>query len=119
MLAATLGRCPACRRGAAFRGLYTVATTCPRCDVRFERDPGSWLGAAVIAYALGVLAVAVAATVLIARHGLFTGLEWWLVAVALGTVVLVYRPVKGWWLWVMWAAGWIHRDREDPEAGTR
>lgn len=115
MLAATLGRCPACRRGSAFRGLYAVAEFCPVCGVRFERDPGSWLGAAVIAYTIAIVVVAVVGGLAIGRRGLFVGLEWWLVGTALTTVLLVYRPVKGWWLWVMWAAGWIHRDREDPE----
>jgi uncharacterized protein (DUF983 family) len=119
MLAAVRGRCPNCREGQAVRGLSRVAPSCPVCGVRFERDPGSWLGAAVLAYTIGVLAVAVVGAVLVARRGLFVGLEWWLVATAVVSVLLVYRPVKGWWLWVMWAAGWVHRDREDPEAGRR
>jgi hypothetical protein len=61
----------------------------------------------------------VVAAVLIADRGVFVGLEWYLVGTALVSVLLVYRPVKGWWLWVMWAAGWVHRDREDPERGRR
>jgi uncharacterized protein (DUF983 family) len=116
MLAATTGRCPACREGAAFRGVYALKAQCPSCGVRFERDTGSWLGAAVIAYAFAILVVVVLGIVLVRRAGLFVGIEWWLVGAALATVLLVYRPVKGWWLWCMWAAGWVHRDREDPES---
>jgi uncharacterized protein (DUF983 family) len=115
--AALRGRCPTCRDGHAFRGLYTLHRTCPVCGVRFERDTGSWLGAAVVAYAFAILAVGVTMAILVARHGLFVGIEVVLVAVALVTILLVYRPVKAAWLWVMWAAGWVHRDREDPEAG--
>jgi hypothetical protein len=34
---------------------------------------------------------------------------------ATATVLLLYRPLKGGWLWASWAAGWVHRDGEDPE----
>jgi uncharacterized protein (DUF983 family) len=114
MAAATFGRCPNCRRGGAFRGLYALHERCPECGVRFERDPGSWLGAAVLAYGVSILAVAALAWYLI-DQGVSRGLEWWLVGGALTSVLLVYRPAKGWWLWWMWAAGWVHRDREDPD----
>jgi uncharacterized protein (DUF983 family) len=109
-------RCPNCREGKAFRSLYALQPTCPVCGVRFERDAGSWLGAAVLAYALATLAVGVVMALLFVRYGLFPGIEWWLVATALVTILLVYRPVKAIWLWIMWVAGWFHRDREDPEA---
>jgi uncharacterized protein (DUF983 family) len=117
MAAASAGRCPACRRGPAFRSIYALAERCPACGVRFERDPGSFLGATALAYTLAVLVVGLVAVALVRRDGLFPGLEWWLVASAVLTVALVYRPVKGWWLWCMWAAGWVHRDGEDPESG--
>lgn len=117
MWAATRGGCPACGGDGAFRGLYALRPLCPHCGVRFERDGGSWLGATVLAYALAVVAVGAAAWWIVARAPqLLPRLEWWLVATAVVSVLLVYRPVKGWWLWWMWAAGWVHRDGEDPEA---
>lgn len=82
----------------------------------FDRDGGTWLGASVVAYALAVVAMGVAALVTVPGRGLYRGLEVVLVVTALLTVLAVYRPVKGWWLWVTWAAGWVHRDREDPDA---
>lgn len=115
MVASTLGRCPNCRTGSAFRGLYAHRERCPVCGVRFERDPGSWLGAAVLAYGVTIVVVGAVAWFLIGR-GVRGGLEWWLVGSALVSVLIVYRPAKGWWLWWMWAAGWVHRDREDPDA---
>ena len=116
MVVATRGGCPACGGPGAFRGPYALHERCAHCLVRFERDAGSWLGAAVIAYALAIVACALTAWWIVTRAGgLGVGLEWWLVATAVATVLLVYRPVKGWWLWCMWAAGWVHRDGEDPE----
>lgn len=97
-----------------FVSLYGVRSTCRSCGVRFERDPGAWLGAMVVAYALAVVVVVVVAVVASLRVGLFRGLEWWLVGVGFATVALAYRPAKGWWLWWMWAAGFVTRDGDDP-----
>lgn len=96
-----------------FVSLYGVRPKCRRCGVRFERDPGAWLGAMVVAYALAVVVVVLVAVVAIVRSGLFRGLEWWLVGVGFATVALAYRPAKGWWLWWMWAAGFVTRDGDD------
>ncbi|MFO7544856.1 MAG: DUF983 domain-containing protein [Trueperaceae bacterium] len=110
------GRCPACGEGGVFVSYYRVRPTCRRCGVRFERDVGSWLGAMVVAYAVAIVVVAAVAAVLIAIFGLFRGLEWVLICTAFLTVVLAYRPAKGWWLWWMWAAGFVTRDGEDEHA---
>lgn len=122
MLGAMLGRCPACGAPGAFEGVYRLRPRCARCGVVFERDGGTWLGAAAVAYLLAVVAMGLFAWATVPGRGLYAGLEYGLVGVAVATVVLVYRPVKGWWLWVTWAAGWVHRDGEDPEgapAGDR
>lgn len=116
MLDATLrGRCPNCRRGAMFRSFYALHERCPACGVRLERDSGSWLGAAVMAYGAAVLAVLALALLLIPRYGLFEGLGPVLVGAALLAVLLVYRPAKGWWLWWLWAAGFVYRDDTPPQ----
>jgi uncharacterized protein (DUF983 family) len=107
------GRCPACERASAFRGPYTLHATCPSCGVRYERDPGSFLGALAVAYGLAVAILAAVATVLVLRYGAFEGLALVLVAVAVAAVLLVYRPAKAWWTWWMWAAGFVTRD-DDP-----
>src|SRR6516165_11002909 len=47
-------RCPRCCRGQMFRGLLTMNERCPRCGLRFEREPGDYLGAMYFSYALSV-----------------------------------------------------------------
>jgi hypothetical protein len=37
-----------------FRGLLTMNERCPRCGLRFEREPGDYLGAMYFSYALSV-----------------------------------------------------------------
>ena len=47
-------RCPVCRRGPVFRRHIKMYETCPVCDHRFEREPGYFVGAMYVSYALGV-----------------------------------------------------------------
>jgi|SRR5690606_12752312 len=112
MIRSTLGRCPHCGEGSLFAGLYKVRETCPSCGVRFERDSGAWLGAMVVAYGLAVVAVIVVAAATIVPWGLYRGLELVLVGTGVVSVLLLYRPVKGFWIWSMWAAGLVVRDDE-------
>ena len=112
MVRSTLGRCPNCGTGRLFTGLYKVREKCETCEVRFERDSGSWLGAMVVAYALAVLAVVIVAAATIVKWGLYPGLEWVLVGTGVVSVLALYRPVKGFWIWSMWAAGLVIRDDE-------
>ena len=113
MLAAVTGRCPNCRRGKLFSGVYRMHRRCPVCAVRFERDPGAWLGAMASAYAGSILVLGSFATLVILRWGLFPGLEWVLTGAGVLTVVLIWRPAKGWWTWWMWAAGFVTKDGEE------
>ena len=116
MLEATfLGRCPECREGAMFSGLYGLHDTCPVCGVRFERDKGSWLGAMVMAYGAAIVVLLALAFAVIPSYGLFEGFGLLMVGVAVATVALVYRPAKGWFVWWMWAAGFVYRDDEPPD----
>ena len=60
--------CPQCRMGEIFGGsvfrIYAwpkMHERCPVCDLKFEREPGYFLGAMYISYGLGVVCVAVIA----------------------------------------------------------
>ena len=107
-----LGRCPECRDASMFRNLYALHETCPNCGVRFERDTGSWLGALVMTYGAAVVVLVLLSLVLIPRYGLFEGFGLTLAGAAVVTVLVIYRPAKGWWVWWMWAAGFVYRDGE-------
>jgi uncharacterized protein (DUF983 family) len=80
-------RCPRCRVGKIFRrsiwrGLPKMHGRCPVCDLRFEREPGYFLGAMYISYGLGLVAVAVIAAMLWAVTG------WWITKDTIWAVVL-------------------------------
>ena len=69
--------CPRCRIGSIFRysifrGFPKMNERCPVCDLKFEREPGYFLGAMYVSYALGLVTVTI-----------FAALLWW---------------VTGWWI---------------------
>src|SRR5687768_7518003 len=53
-------RCPLCGQGKLFRGWFWMHEQCPQCGVKFEREPGFFLGSIYINYGLTVLIVAIA-----------------------------------------------------------
>ena len=60
-------RCPVCGQGKLFRGWLTMHERCPSCGVKFEREPGFFLGSIYINYGLTSLIVAIAYPVLLFR----------------------------------------------------
>jgi uncharacterized protein (DUF983 family) len=56
-------RCPRCRMGgifrySIFRGFPKMCEHCGICDLKFEREPGYFLGAMYFSFGLGVLIMA-------------------------------------------------------------
>src|ERR1700739_3457578 len=56
-------RCPRCRIGgifrySIFRGFPKMCERCAICDLKFEREPGYFLGAMYVSYGLGVFIMA-------------------------------------------------------------
>jgi uncharacterized protein (DUF983 family) len=43
-----LKRCARCGSGGLFRRWFTMVERCPRCDLRFEREEGQWVGAMIV-----------------------------------------------------------------------
>lgn len=71
-------------RYSIFRGWPKMFERCPVCDLRFEREPGYFLGAMYISFPLGVLVVAVIAAAVWAVTGWeFTKYTTWAVVLFL------------------------------------
>jgi uncharacterized protein (DUF983 family) len=43
-------RCPRCRKGKMFRGLFAMNDPCPSCGLLFQREEGYFLGAMYMSY---------------------------------------------------------------------
>src|SRR6202162_539596 len=80
-------RCPRCRAGnifrySIFRGFPKMHQRCPVCDLKFEREPGYFLGAMYVSYGLGIVFVAVIAALLWSITG------WWITKDTIWAVVI-------------------------------
>jgi uncharacterized protein (DUF983 family) len=106
-------RCPRCRIGrifqsSIFRGFPKMCERCSICDLKFEREPGYFLGAMYFSFALGVLIMAPIAALLWYLTG------WWITKVILWAAILFlpFAPTITLFARVLW----IYLDqRIDPE----
>lgn len=48
-------RCPRCREGRMFKGVFTMNDPCLVCGLPFEREPGYYFGAMYFSYLLAVV----------------------------------------------------------------
>ncbi len=46
--------CPRCRQGLIFRGWLAMHEACPVCGLKFNREPGYYLGAMYVSYGLSI-----------------------------------------------------------------
>jgi uncharacterized protein (DUF983 family) len=109
-------RCPRCRVGrifrySIFRGVPKMHERCPACDLKFEREPGYFLGAMYISYGLAVVTIASLA----ALFWLATG--WWITKDTIWAIV-VFLPLAP-AITLLSRVLWIYLDRAiDPEPPT-
>lgn len=85
---------------------------CAVCDLKFEREPGYFLGAMYISYGLGLLTITIIATLLWAVTG------WWITKVTIWAAVLFlpFAPTVTLFARVLW----IYLDQTvDPERPRR
>src|SRR6185295_15533099 len=47
-------RCPRCLEGRVFRGMLAMNDACPECGLVFEREPGYFVGAMYVSYAMAI-----------------------------------------------------------------
>ncbi len=106
-------RCPRCRSGqifrySIFRGFPKMHERCPVCDLKFEREPGYFLGAMYISYGLGIVTVAAFAAVVWYLTG------WWITTDTI-VAVLIFLPLAP-TLTFFARVLWIYLDQTvDPE----
>ncbi len=112
-------RCPRCGSGV-FDGYFQLAEHCPGCGLRFEREPGYWVGAVIINTTI-TFAIFVA---------LFVGLTlitwpdvpWgWVMGVTVGVnlvVPVIFYPLSK-TIWLALDLGWHPLDAAELEGANR
>ena len=105
--------CPRCRAGkifdrSVFFGFPKMYERCPVCDLKFEREPGYFLGAMYFSYGLGLVIIALIAALLWYVTG------WWITKDTIWALVLFlpFAPTITLFARVLW----IYLDQTiDPE----
>ena len=106
-------RCPRCRMGSIFRhsifrGFPKMQARCSVCDLKFEREPGYFLGAMYVSYGLGIVIIALIAALLWSVTG------WWITKDTIWAVVL-FLPLAP-TITLFARVLWIYLDQTiDPE----
>jgi uncharacterized protein (DUF983 family) len=57
VLALLRQRCPVCLRGRVYSRWATMSERCPVCNVKFEREPGYFMGAMYISYGMSIFLI--------------------------------------------------------------
>lgn len=109
------GRCPQCGEGRLFKGVLEMHPRCERCGAVFYRDPGSWTGATVLTY-VGASAFAVVMLAALWATGRLRepGAEWIVLASVTAWVLLTLRPLKAFWVGLLYDWGYVYPDDAPP-----
>jgi uncharacterized protein (DUF983 family) len=105
--------CPRCREGRIFRGplwrtYLAMNERCPYCGLKFDREPGYFLGALYFSYALSIPPV----LVLVLLLWWWTGWRFDVVIAAAFVAYLPFVPAMTRFARVLW----LHLDRHlDPD----
>ncbi len=99
------GECPNCVFGHLFDGPFRAHKHCASCGMCLEPDGSNGLGTGFVVYVLALFLLGFEGVALGLLFGLFPGFAWVLALSAVLLVVLLYRPVRGWWVWLLWTLG--------------
>lgn len=112
-------RCPRCGARDIFRSFFELKERCPRCGVRFEREPGYWVGAMII-----VTTITFALFLILLVGGIvitWPDVPWnWLLGVTIGANLIVpalaYPHSKT--LWAALEMSWHPLEPSEIEAAA-
>ena len=105
--------CPRCREGSIFRGSILwgfpkMHERCPVCALKFEREPGYFLGAMYISYGLAIGVIAAIAALLWAVTS-------WSIVKDIAWACVLWLPLAP-WLTLFARVLWIYLDQSvDPD----
>ena len=84
-------RCPHCGSGHVYRSWFQMKERCPRCGLRFEREPGFFVGAYLINFAVAIILLFIVCMAVVALKALDNEADL-TVPFVIGTVVAVAVP---------------------------
>jgi uncharacterized protein (DUF983 family) len=92
-------RCPRCGQGELFNGPFSMLARCPDCRLRYEREPGYFLGSIYVNYGITALLVTLAYFALFFSDTVTPQNALWIVAaLALVFPIWFFRYARSLWL---------------------
>ena len=109
-------RCPRCREGAIFRGpvwrgILAMNERCPECGLKYDREPGYFIGAMYVSYLLSIPPVMLLAL----SFWRYSGLSFNLAMVCTFAAYLPVVPVVTRYSRVVWMYVDQHFDPAPPD----
>src|SRR5262245_38883945 len=92
-------RCPRCREGRMFSGMFRMNDPCPVCGLIFQREEGYFLGAMYFSYAL---ATGVLIPLYLVAMLLLPGQDTWVIALAATLAYVPFIPAVFRYSRVLW-----------------
>ncbi|WP_254507262.1 DUF983 domain-containing protein [Anatilimnocola floriformis] len=91
-------KCPLCGQGSLFKGWFSMNQNCPNCGVKFEREPGFFLGSIYINYGITAVVTTVLYLVMMFTNWRST-IEQMVIAVAVAIILpmLLHRHARALW----------------------
>src|SRR5215471_5649637 len=92
-------QCPRCGKTKMFAGLFRMHERCAACGLKYEREPGYFLGSIYVNYGVTALAITIAWVVL--RFGCGVESRWLLLGLLAFCVLfqtLFFRHARALWL---------------------
>ncbi len=96
LLSIVKGKCPRCRTGDMYiYPFYRVDKftamhkNCPHCNLRYDIEPGFFIGAMYISY---VFSVAILLTTFFFVYNFLGDPELWVYLIAVATVIMIFLP---------------------------
>lgn len=107
-------RCPACDVGPLFDRGLSMRETCVECGLNLAGEDGAHYGGAVsLSYGVGGIAALLALFVWLQLGELPRWTVWFVLAVAVVTVVGSFRYSKAFWTWLLYRSGELNRGVAD------
>ena len=92
-------RCPRCGQGRIYERGFTMHARCPVCDLRFEREPGYFIGALYLSYGMATLILLIGFGLL---HLLLPDWDLGLLVLLVGVLFLPLAPAVTRYARVIW-----------------
>lgn len=92
-------RCPRCGVGPLFRNLIMMHERCPDCSLKYERDPGYFLGSTYINY--GFMSISVMTAYFALHYGAEISNERLTIPLLIYCIVMpifLFRYARAWWI---------------------